>query len=210
MLENLKFDTTRCGNALRFNKNVSVYLDSLRYEIDKAANGHINANKLYYFNIKTEEFSYVLFKQAAIIQLKNSGNLRLIENKALANQILEYYDRWVFGTMSQFVETNDLRKTLQIDNTGIFYWQSFEKLNKRDTIFSYAADTAITRYIDSIPVRNPPLTLLDTNPADLRKMNNRVTEVERSLHLYNSFMKVAENLADTLIVQLEKEYDLKK
>ena len=33
MVENMKFDTTRCNNALTYNKEASLYLDSLRFEI---------------------------------------------------------------------------------------------------------------------------------------------------------------------------------
>jgi hypothetical protein len=208
MVENLKFDTTRCGNALRFNKGVSSYLDSFRYEIDQAANGNIHSNKLYYFDIQTQPYSYVLFKQAAITQLKNSGNLRLIENKKLFNQILEYYDRWVVGIMNQSEIVSNCRKAFTDNCSGFFYWQFLDKLNTRDTVFSYAKDTAQNNYIDSVLMRNPPLKLLNINSGDLRKLNNQACQFEQSLHQNNSYMKLANNLATALIPQIQKEYDL--
>jgi hypothetical protein len=208
MVENMKFDTTRCSNALQYNKKASLYLDFLRYEIDNAANGNANVNEIYYFFIKSRNTSTVLFKQAAITQLKNSGNLRLIENNALANQILEYYDRWVIAATTYADYMN--RHIDELNKTGInfFNWQYLEKLIKIDTVFSYAADSSIDHYVADMRERKPPLALLNKNPDDLRKLNNQFSQFEISLHSFNAFLRLDKNFADTLIRQIEKEYDL--
>src|SRR5215813_617256 len=46
MCENLKADTSRCNHALLFNEKSSIEIDSFRYEIDKAANGKPNTNRM--------------------------------------------------------------------------------------------------------------------------------------------------------------------
>src|SRR5258706_7188945 len=94
MVENLKADTSRFHHALSYNENASPILDSFRYEIDSAAAGHIHGNRLYFFSL-SGQFSTVLFKEAAISEIKNSGSMRLIHDRHLADEILEYYDRWV-------------------------------------------------------------------------------------------------------------------
>ena len=49
MVENLKYDTTRCGGNRRNNEAIIVNrLDSFRVDINRAINGEMNANKLYY------------------------------------------------------------------------------------------------------------------------------------------------------------------
>jgi hypothetical protein len=209
MVENMKFDTTRFSNALQYNKKASLYLDSLRYEIDNAANGNANINQLYYFYIKSRSISTVLFKQAAITQLKNSGNLRLIENKSLANQVLEYYDRWVIAATTYAGYMNSHIEELNKSSIDFFNWQYLEKLIKNDTVFSYTADSSVDQYVAAIRERNPPLTLLNKNPDDLRKLNNQVSQLEMSVHSFNSFLRLDQNFADTLIRQIGKEYDLK-
>jgi hypothetical protein len=208
MVENMKYDTTRCNNALTFNKKTSLYLDSLRCEIDNAANGNMHTNQLYYLYIKTLEFSTVLFKQSAITQLKNSGNLRLIENKALVNKLLEYYDRWVIAAATSGDFLDHQMEEFDKNSLNFFNWQYLPKLVKTDTVFSYARDSSIDNYIDAIRERNPPLALLNKKPEDLKKLNNQVNNVERSVHTFNSFLRLDKNLADTLIRQIEKEYDL--
>jgi hypothetical protein len=86
----------------------------------------------------------------------------------------------------------------------------FDKLIKYETTFSYIPDTSIVNYVSHIRQRNPPLVLLNSNPADLRKLNNKVIATETALHNYNSFLRLDLNLADSLILKIKKEYNLEK
>ena len=209
MIENLKFDLTRCENALKYNINSSLKLDSLRYEIDNAANGEVHANRLYYRYMSSGQFSFVLFKQSTIAQLKNSGNLRLIENKELLNEILEYYDRWIVAAKIYSDHLDNCSTELKQNGDNFFNLQYFDELIKRDTIFSYVPDIKLNNYLADIQNRKPPLVLINTNPTDLKKLNNKVSNVESALHNYNSFLRLDKNLADTLIMHIQKEYNLK-
>lgn len=209
MVENLKFDISRCENALKFNVNGSHILDSLRTEIDNAANGEVHENKLYYLYISSGNFSRVLFKQSTIAQLKNSGNLRLIENKELLNELLEYYDRWIVATNFFSEKFDNFLTELKENADNFFYRQNFETLIRRDTIFTYVPNAKLQNYLTDIQNRNPPLTLINTNPKDLKILNNKVCNVESALHSYNSFLRLDKNLADTLIAHIQKEYNFK-
>jgi hypothetical protein len=136
--------------------------------------------------------------------------LRLIENSALANQILEYYDRWVIAatTYSEYLtgHINEVNKSA----INFFNWRYLEKLVKTDTVFSYAADSSLDHYIAGIRERKPQLTLLNKNPDDLSKLNNEVSQLETALHAFNSFLRLDKKFADSLIRQIGKEYDLKE
>jgi len=207
MIENMKFDASRCELALKSNKNSSDYLDSLRYEIDSAAGGHGNINALYYCYFKSTDFKYVNFKQSAITQLKNSGNLRLVENDKLVNDILEYYDRWLSVTNARRESEGNYRDALNNNIINFLNLNSFEYLIKKDTVFSFTPDTATSNYMASLLSRKPALALLNMDPSGLKKLNNIVVQDEMSRHDYNSLLRLDKNLADSLISQIQKEYD---
>jgi len=208
MVENLKADTLRFNHALSYNENASPYVDSFRYEIDSAAEGKIHSNRLYFLALSSGQFSRVLFKESAISELKNSGSIRLINDRNLSDQILEYYDRWVKAADKNVDGLNEASDELNHAEQDFFYGQYFEKLIKSETTFSYDPDTSINNYIKQIKERNPPLVLLNTNPADLKKLNNKVIATESALHGYNSFLRLDLNLADSLILKIRKEYHL--
>ncbi|HZY37755.1 MAG TPA: hypothetical protein VFE53_13950, partial [Mucilaginibacter sp.] len=52
MVNNLKYDTTRCNRNIASDQNNCRGLDSLRDELRKAIAGNVNGNKLYYFSMK--------------------------------------------------------------------------------------------------------------------------------------------------------------
>ena len=210
MVENLKADTMRFHHALSYNENASPTLDSFRYEIDSAAMGHIHGNRLYFLAFTSGQFSNVLFKEAAISELKNSGSMRLIHDRHLSDQILEYYDRWVKAAYISSDARDKAFDQLGHDEQNFFYGEYFEKLIKLETTFSYTPDTSLVNYANQIKERNPPLVLLNNDPTDLRKLNNQVIATETALHSYNSFLRLDLNSADSLILKIQKEYNLEK
>ena len=134
--------------------------------------------------------------------------MRLIHDRHLTDQILEYYDRWVKAAYINSDELNKASYELNHDGQNFFYGEYFEKLIKTETTFSYTPDTSIVNYVNRIRQRNPPLVLLNSNPEDLRKLNNEVIAVEVALHNYNSFIRLDLNSADSLISKIQKEYNL--
>jgi hypothetical protein len=211
MIENIKADTGRCKNALVYNANVSKNLDSLRYEINSAVKGKANANRMYYLYIKYvrgNRFSTVYFKQGAITQLKSSGNMRLIENKTLTNEIFEYYDRWILHLMQNKVDVSENHNILNQMSLNFFNLYYFDEHVKRDTIFSYLKDNKLDEYFNAALNRTPLLLLLNNNAEDLQKLNNTLADFEETLHKYNSYLRVAQNIGDSLISHIQKEYHL--
>jgi hypothetical protein len=91
LVNNLKYDTTRININTSSNITSCNNLDSFRYEILAAKNGHINPYNLYRYS-QSYNWGYIVFNTSAISQLKNSGVFRLIENKTLVEKIDDYYD----------------------------------------------------------------------------------------------------------------------
>ena len=121
---------------------------------------------------------------------------------------MEYYDRWLKAAENKEKTLNDALNELALYKQEFFNGQYFEKLIKLETTFSYDPDTSIINFINQIRERNPPLVLLNTNPADLKKLNNKVIATETELHSYNSFVRLDLNSVDSLILKIQKEYNL--
>ena len=133
--------------------------------------------------------------------------MRLINDRDLSDQVLEYYDRWVKAAEVTKEQLNKASDELAHAEQDFFYGQYFEKLIRLESTFSYATDPSIDEYISQIKGRDPALVLLNTNPADLKKLNNKVIATEASLHGYNSFVRLDLKLADSLILKIQKEYN---
>ncbi len=93
MVVNLKNDTARCKKTIEGNVLIGRGLDSLRNEIKEAIKGNIHSNRLYSLRQTYNGVNYIAFNMSAITQLKNAGNLRLVNNDTLVINILQYYDR---------------------------------------------------------------------------------------------------------------------
>ncbi len=153
-------------------------------------------------------FSTVYFKQGAITQLKNSGNMRLVENNILANEMLEYYDRWIPHMIQSKADLNENYKVLNQMGLNFFNLYYFDENVRRDTVFSYSNDDQLDKYLDSTLTKKPPLVLLNNNAEELQKLNNKIADFEETLHWYNSFLRATQNLGESLISHIQKEYHL--
>jgi len=114
VVANLKYDTLRCSVNAITNVQVELGLDSLRDELKSAIHGNVNTNALYYFELKYGlNVGQAVFNTSAITELKNSGSLRLIENKQLVSDMADYYQRKIYATET-FLPSN---KTANLQST---------------------------------------------------------------------------------------------
>jgi len=112
LVEDLKQDT------VVFNKNMSY--NAVLLEKDDSLINLLNSpdvkffgSALYYMGRLSSRSTPLAINDATIQQLKNSGGFRLIQNEDVAIKILEYYNRLVFISYLQQVETfesEDYRK----------------------------------------------------------------------------------------------------
>ena len=208
VVENLKYDTVRCSKNSESNVEYALGIDSLRSELKKAIAGQANGNALYYFIIRyLGEIGQAVFNTSAITELKNSGSLRLIENKKIVVDMADYYERKVFAAkdmMPSKEQVDALQKSLNqffsflyLDN----YITSFNNINPKnyDNIYNY----------QDILEHKPALQLLNNDPKELEKLYTQVSQFEIQLKKYNFWLHHNKEAAEKLIEEIQQEYHLK-
>jgi len=208
IVENLKYDTVRCRKNSESNIQYALGIDSLRSELRKAISGQVNGNALYYFTLRyTGNFGQAVFNTSAITELKNSGSLRLIENKKLVVDMADYYERKVFAAkdfMPSKEQVGALQKTineffnlLHLDD----YIESFNNITPKDYDNTY-------NYRDILK-HEPALLLLNNDPKELEKFYTQISQFEIQLKKYNFWLNYNKEGAEILIGEIQQEYHLK-
>ena len=202
LVENLKYDTTRMNRNNTLNLKYCDYIDSFRHEILEAKKGNINTYKLYHYS-RSYSWTSVAFNTSAITQLKNSGALRLIENKKLVENLDDYYQRRISSVNLQKIdeEENNTRNQLLSEFFSLEYFE--EDLKDRGVwdgkgVFSnrISLDSSIHYQI------------YKTQPEDFRKLYNSIYQYEFHLTRYIKFTLWTKQMAEELITDIEKEYHL--
>ena len=203
IVENLRYDTLRMNKNTVRNIVIMKSLDSFRYEILQARSGMINSNRLYYLQAKSFGYNSVVFNTSAISQLKSSGALRLIENRKLAEKMDDYYLRRISSAEIQKPSSEASVERQGVLNK-IFSKEYFENaLANRD---GWNANVFVDyRYLLTM---NPSPRLLTSTPEDFQQLYNTTWVYENGLIGYNNFIFYARELADELIVEIQKEYHL--
>jgi len=205
MVNNLAYDTTRCGKNIAIDQNFCRGLDSLRLELQSAVAGQVNGNRLYYFLTKYSNSVYrATFNISAYTELRNSGSLRLISNKQLVGEISDYYDRRVTATQS-FLPT-DLKNELRTMENEFLNWAYLD-----DFVKGYDHKTAlfVPNYdYTKLLKTTPALKLLNTNPAALQRLYNEVAEYEVGIKNYLFYMSWTKQGAEALMKSIQKQYDI--
>jgi len=207
IVANLKYDSIRCSKNA--NNNIALFLgmDSLRAELKKAVHGEINANALYYFVLQyAGKTNRAVFNTSAITELKNSGSLRLIENKKIVDGLADYYERKVYATLSYFPTTtqvDDLEKTQNeffslLDLDG--YIKSYDTIDDKTYKGKYD--------YQGILEHKPALQLLKADAAGLERFYTELSFFEIALKNYNFWLLFTKAAAEKLIADIQKEYHL--
>ena len=210
MVENLKYDTIRYNRNLVNNETIGMQLDSFRAAISVAIKGQINGNRLYELWLKCSSFNSVVFNRTAITQLKNSGSFRLIKNNVLSSSISDYYERKTTACEEQEEKLRKANERLSISSAGFFYYEPFDQLLTKETTFKELTPDSIIKRNSQIFSSDPPLTLLNTNPADLKLLYNDIAMKENAMKEYNAFLRWARETAIALMQEIDKEYHFKK
>ncbi len=203
IVENLKYDTIRCRVNAERNVILSKGMDSLRNELKQAIKGNINANALYYFSFQyTGECNLAAFNTATITELKNSGSLRLIENKKIVAGIADYYERKIVATQSFVPDRQKVDKVSE---------EFFSLLDLDDYVKSYdsiSPQTYQNRYnYQELLQHHPESHLMTTDPVEFERFYTWTSEYEMVLKNYNFWLKFTGNAAGKLISDIQKQYD---
>jgi hypothetical protein len=206
MVENLKYDTTRVAVNLLLNREIRKDLDSFRYEIKNAISGQAKTNLLYYFSLKINDYSQVAFNKSAITQLKNSGQLRLVKNDALVNEILDYYERKVYAAEIYQQNAQKAFEDFATALNNVFSTTPFDFIaTASDSTFSQQMEDDYKRNISSV-LKDQPLHLLNGDKATLEKLYTAVGNFEWSLINYNKFLNFSRQGAEKLMLHIEEVY----
>ena len=207
VVENLKYDIVRCRLNAATNVEIALGIDSLRNELKKAIKGQVNGNALYYFITRyLGEIGQAVFNTSAITELKNSGSLRLVENKKIVAGMADYYERKVLAA-KEFIPTKEqvdaLQKTINEFLNLLYlddYIESFNNITPKEYNNTY-------NYQDILE-HKPALQLLNNDPKELEKLYTQISQFEMHLKKYNFWLYYNKEAAEKLIEEIQQEYQL--
>jgi hypothetical protein len=204
LLENLKYDTTRMNRNNAVNLKYCDYIDSFRHEIMEARSGKVNAYKLYKY-YRSYGWTSVVFNTSAITQLKNSGALRLIENKKLVENLDDYYQRRISSVNIQQIDDVEKNTRNQL-LSELFSSEYYDERLKDRSVWNLKAVYDNNYKMDS----SIHYQIYKTQPEDFRKLYNSIYQYEYHLTRYIKFTLYAKEMAEQLIAEIQNEYHLAK
>lgn len=89
LIEDLKTDTTNLSLYISFRKEKSVLMDSLA-EMMLSEERSLMGNQIYFLARQVFNEQAFIYSDGTIQQLKNAGNLRLLRNRNVVNELLKY------------------------------------------------------------------------------------------------------------------------
>ncbi|WP_113922438.1 hypothetical protein [Cognataquiflexum aquatile] len=89
LIEDLKTDTTNLSLYISFRKEKSVLMDSLA-EMMLSEERSLMGNQIYFLARQVFNEQAFIYSDGTIQQLKNAGNLRLLRNRKVVNELLKY------------------------------------------------------------------------------------------------------------------------
>ena len=209
MVENLKYDTTRCGGTRKANEALVNRLDSFRVEINRAIKGEINANKLYYnYLLIGRTLYHATFNTAALTQIQSSGTLPLAKNDTLINEILDYYNRKIGVTERIYGEGHETLLNLLSSCKDVFSNEYLVNAPKRN-VSSPQQESARQAYFKTILLMQPAPQLLKTSPDELMKLYNDVATFEDNVERYNALLQWMQLQASGLIIRIDDAYQFR-
>ena len=194
MIDDLKLDTIRLSveNADR-RQAIGMY-DSLMELLNQKDRNEFQQQRIYFLARMSIRLSpFPIMNDRAFEQMKSSGNLRLIHDKKIADDITKYY----FNSKEFLINTNQSLSRLQslIEYQGkVFDGAVFRKMIN------------IENFSITPPDGNPPLITEDKKI--LNELFVRIHYVLSILLYYENYCISLKNVASQLIEILKKEYHL--
>ena len=186
MLQDLKQDNIQLKNILNSFDTKLVFKDSLLMEL---TNPEIfkSSSRAYYFSQMSRHFLDFIYTDRTIQQLKNSGGMRLIRNKAVADSIIDY-DSKVRTLFIGQQQMNSLALTFGLELNKIFKRRLMDVSNEG---FQY-----------------PPIPLLSLNTADVEELYNNMTDQKDGFNWLKAIEIDLLNRGEQLSEFIKKEYHL--
>lgn len=145
---------------------------------------------MYVYNLKYLSTMHVYFADKTSLQLKNSGGMRLIKNKKVADAIALYW-QGIDAVTSTYENYENYRKPLRQLSFKIFNYTNYRGVSKPDIEFA---------------VDRPQLVA--KNPTELKEFGSEVWLLGSNIHnFYFPVIKEQKKMADSLLLIIKKEYN---
>ena len=200
MISELKYDTTKYNETLKKIFYIRPLLDSLYKNVQNA--GHFNFVLLGKWNTPINEtrLSY-LPTMPTIQQLTSSGNLRLIQSKAVLDKILQYQG---------FIQGNMKSETESI-NAATEKIYNYEDDLCNESVFNDQTDNNMQDKAAQYNMENGAvyeMRIMVKDSISLNRFANSFTNYKSRNWGYYTTINEAKKMAMTLIEEINKEYHL--
>ncbi len=194
LVEDLKNDTLDLSGDIKGWDRMRLRADTIMMEMEKPVD--LCDHRLLYKCVSIiNNNNTFLYHDRTIQQLKSSGNFRLIDNKAIADSIVEY-DAWIQKTI------NDIEGTY-----GRVMWPEIQRLENQlfnTKYFKIVRDSAL---LDAAFLQFPEKIKMQTGKEDIvfqfyNKVNNHKTLSEARIYYLTATLRRATHLLELL----NKEY----
>jgi hypothetical protein len=197
MLEDLVSDTAMLASTIQFATRISNGLDSLQNNLFDSDKAVANTLTIYRQNTTYIRLITVGFSDQTAIQLRNSGAMRLIRKREIANAISRYW-RGINSVenISAMVE----KRLNEISETG------FNIFNRKNIIRQ--SRDSLTR-IDNVSI-HPAASFMTNDKNIFINYGNRINGLSSSIDRFLvPNLKRQKQRGDGLIYLIRKEYDFK-
>lgn len=192
LIQNLQADTANINRTLLSNQRKQAAWDSLLTLAGENLATSSNTSRFYSYFLQGTFIPTFRPTNATIVQLKNSGNLRLISKKEVVDSILRYdmnTERIVAHTEALSIRNDEVWNSVySIMYTWLFYDSSFADYGKR------------------ILKNQPPL--IAANSQDLQVFYGNLTRCLLTLQTNRALLQQHKSKADTLMYFLRDKYGI--
>jgi len=192
LIKDVQLDIASLENSTELRKVQLSYFDSLSTLLKQDYKNRMN--DFYFYARHISRSTLFRYHDRTILQLKNSGNLRLIRNADAADSITVYDNEAIKTVLVQQDTEEELRQDIAWGLNGkIFDGVVWDEMND--------SNSKISR-----PVNNPPL--LTKDPVLINEFHFKVVQLKATLLFTNRYIQRAITSAQNLVDLLKKEYHL--
>ncbi len=199
LIEDVLLDKTNIQKAIHNNEVRKTYLDSLSKFSHNYSLENIDDRKLYWyypFGV-LQRPDFMSPNELTMLQLKNAGGMRLIKNKNAIKEILRY----------------DLQQK-KLENQKKYYENYHNNaINLGLKIFNHQKIrlmASLFKNKDTINLNAINFKLINNDQNLLNEFSNVVDMYGGIVKYYNILLEEKNNQADSLILNLKKEYKIKQ
>ena len=200
LVKDLKADTANLVKLIQLRIERHMMYDSLSRAFTENSFSD-NSSDVYYWGRGITRRQYFFSSDGTMQQLKNSGGLRLVSNRSIADQIMAYdvLDRTISN--QQGLEETQLEDYRNLASK-IFDGAIFKKM----AVFKTGEDATGIFVIDR-PSGNPPLK--DSSAILLNDVVNKLNYWRAGSNFINHLLNQMKEKATSLIESIQKEYRFK-